>query len=336
MSKTVKYYQSKTFALKVLKKIKSSKEIDVIHSSKLLPPILDIRYKVPKEIPEDMIPTKYTKTVWFIRNKTIFRVIGVIPKRNKRVYEFYNTGAIQVGGALQNINDHYYPSKQNVACLGNIPKHLRKEMGQTVYNQARCYWRDRIRYCYGDVQYSKSKRTMSDSWLNFSNFIADVAEMKGINDKINRTDQFIFQKDNGASIYSKETVSIVPTDKRGKGNTLIIPWVAYDAFNGKYREFKTDITMCQYFGVSHEDFVGGKITGSMLPTYLYHIEKSKEAIYSDDITVDWTPMTTREIKEHIGVKAFKFRFGMASKLMNTAEKERRSNMSFWDRIFKFK
>ena len=162
----------------------------------------------------------------------------VVNKKTKYRIKFHTTGYCDLF-SIGNINklqvkDPYYPCVFDVACLGTTYKYhnYNDKLKQTWYNMiSRCYNKADKDY----LHYGANKTYVDNRWLIYSNFLDDVSELPGWNNKLKYWNSFTLDKDYGQNnCYSKENCRWISKSKQSRLTSVTKSFLAISPDNKEY------------------------------------------------------------------------------------------------------
>ena len=175
----------------------------------------DLKYRLG-----DVVPTHYG----------LCEIIGIKSYEKVKV-RFIETGYISIAkmwdlkkGAVK---DMLKPSVCKVGYLGKDFKNIRKN-NKELFKKAYQVWIDMIKRCYdknrpGYKSYGYKGVTVSDRWLNFSNFYKDIQNIEGYNVDDFLESKIFLDKDKlqlnkpySERVYSKDTCVFLSRDENNK------------------------------------------------------------------------------------------------------------------------
>lgn len=143
----------------------------------------------------------------------------IIDFNKKYLLKFHKTGyqkSYNITDILKNkVKDPYYPKIVDVACYGE-PKGI---IDKTIEKKLSLIWRAMIRRCYDKNNhdyhnYGGNGVYVSNSWLIFSNYLRDVIQIDGWENKLKDWHNYQLDKDIlSGKCYSKDTCLWITTSK---------------------------------------------------------------------------------------------------------------------------
>lgn len=146
---------------------------------------------------------------------------------NKRfTVKFHDSGFISVKNNKSqvesgNIFDPYFPTICNIACVGNYTSNLPK----AIIEKLKLSWRAMIHRCYDEnntayKNYGGRGIFVCDRWLIFENYLNDIQNIDGWDNKINNWRSYQLDKDiKGFGFYSQDSCMWVSNEQNANSTS---------------------------------------------------------------------------------------------------------------------